>query len=42
MLVKARIVQILFSQIGKKYVKYTVETFTHYRLSIAYGTESVV
>jgi hypothetical protein len=31
----AWIVQILFSQIGKHYVKYTVETFTLDKLTIA-------
>jgi hypothetical protein len=38
---KAKIVQILFSQIHKSYAKYTFETFTVDRITIANQIESV-
>jgi hypothetical protein len=39
---KARIVHILFSQIGKMYAKYTVESFTIDKLITAYQIENMV
>jgi hypothetical protein len=39
---KARIVQILFSQTGNNCVRCTVETFTLDRLAIAYQIKSMV
>jgi hypothetical protein len=41
-MLKTKIVQILFSQIGKNYVKYRVETFTLDILTIAYQIGSMV
>jgi hypothetical protein len=38
---KAKIVQILFSQMHQNYAKYTFETFTVDGISIAYQVESM-
>ena len=38
---KAKIVQILFSQIHKNYAKYTFQTFTVGGITIAYHIESM-
>ena len=40
-MLKAKIVQILFLQIHQNYAKYTFETFTVDRISIAYQIESM-
>ena len=39
---KAKIVQILFSQMHKNYAKYTFQTFTVDGITIAYQIESMV
>jgi hypothetical protein len=40
-MLKAKIVQILFSQIHQNYAKYTFEIFTVDRIIIAYQIESI-
>ena len=41
-MLKAKTVQILFSQIHQNYAKYTFETFTVDGLTIAYHIENIV